>query len=139
MDEYSFLELIDCKFPYEDRSKSMEIIELAASISDNAMFIVLDEICRPPKNVAVTEITLTNTLYEWKKRTSHPLSESIGSLALRMINGYRITPAEVLAIMYQVSKFKGLIAALNIVYMSCSIDSEEVENAYKNILDNWKL
>lgn len=48
MTEQEFLDSIDCNFPYFDEKKWKELILQSFTINNNAVFCILDEVCRPP-------------------------------------------------------------------------------------------
>lgn len=54
MTEDAFNLLIGCAFPYRDADVARRLIDLGRSLSPNAHFMTLEEICRPPARAAVT-------------------------------------------------------------------------------------
>jgi len=53
-DENEFILKIDNSFPYKDDEKWKALVDEGASISPNASYMVLHEICRPPKRPRIT-------------------------------------------------------------------------------------
>jgi hypothetical protein len=49
MTEQEFLDFIDCNFPYFDEKKWKELVLQSFTINNNAVFCILDEVCRPPQ------------------------------------------------------------------------------------------
>jgi len=62
MTEAEFIEAIGFRFPYQDFDKCRSLIKLGASISANAAFMVLHEICRTPHKHSVSREILFELL-----------------------------------------------------------------------------
>ncbi len=114
--EIEFLNKIDCNFPYQGRQESMRLIELASRISTNALFSVIEELCRIPESVRpnVSTETLLDLLDTTANKLNHPLKEIIVDAANKMILCQEQTVDETILKMYTVKKYPGQYAALSI-------------------------
>lgn len=139
MDEFEFAVFIDCDFPYNDRLKAIALIDQANSISANAMFIVLEELCRPGQGVKVTKDTLLSLIDIWSERTEHPLAQIVVPVARLMAKGSHCWPVDqAAALMEKIAPFKGLYSALNVAYFSCDDVDELLEVRWKEIHAEWE-
>lgn len=139
MNESEFAELVDCRLPYHDGAECRQLIDLARSINDQAMFVVLDEICRPPLDTKVTSRQLHELLAYWRSQAAHPLSEEFEDCALKMISGECLTVDHAIKLMRQVSAYPGQLAALSIAVMSCDDVDGLANDAYEKIRANWGI
>ena len=74
MNDEEFDQLIDCRFPYRDEPEWKRLTDLGRSISPNAHFITLGEICRPPRSAKVTAAQQTRMMHYWAEGFEHPLT-----------------------------------------------------------------
>ena len=139
--EIEFLDKIDCNFPYLDRKKCVNIINEANSISSNATFSVIDEICRIPQSerTKVTNETLFELLNLVEVSFKHPLKPAIIETAKKMINNELLEIENVISVMNRIREFKGQYAALSILYFSCNDDDEKLEIIYNEIINEWSF
>ncbi|WP_162350363.1 hypothetical protein [Pseudoxanthomonas gei] len=119
MRESTFIESIECRFPYQDRLRALEITEEACSISANAAFAVVDELSRPPAGEAVSLSLSTELLSLIELRIPHPLAQPILSLARKLVSEQLVSVLESLFALRQVERFPGQYAALSIAYFAC--------------------
>ncbi|WP_371170413.1 hypothetical protein [Aliiroseovarius sp. 2305UL8-7] len=137
MDEIEFSRMIDCGFPYDDRRAAIAIIDEASAISANAVFVVLDELCRPGVGSKVTEKTLSELIEIWDSRVEHPLSQYFAPAAHLLAQGSSLPFDSALELMDRVASFRGMYAALNIAYLSAD-DSDDVLGAReREIRADW--
>ncbi len=139
MDEIQFVNLIDCNFPYNDRKTAVGLIDQANEISENAMFAVLDELCRCPHGTEVSRNTLLELVDIWADRIKHPLGSDFVFVAKLMIENNLWSVEDGLSLLDKVTPFKGLYAALSIVLES----AEDIENALEvraeKIRSDWDV
>jgi hypothetical protein len=137
--EHIFLDKIDCKFPYNDRGQSMKLIEEAASLSANALFSVVEELCRIPEpersNIPIK--TLLDLLTIAADKINHPLKDLIVDAADKMIRRQELAVDDVISKMHMVQKYPGQFAALSILYFSCDDKDERLEPIWDNITTEW--
>jgi len=138
MDEIEFAEAIDSHFPYHDRVIATGLIDIANSLSDNAKFMVLEELCRPPLGTDVSEKTLLDLIDIWNNRTSHPLAHSVVKVARLMATDTDQSVNEAIQLMNEIAPFKGQYCALNIAYFSCDDKGSEIEAANDEIRRLWE-
>ena len=139
--EIEFLDKIDCNFPYLDRKKCVNIINEANSISSNATFSVIDEICRIPQSerAKVSNETLFELLYLLKSSFKHPLKSIIIETAKKIINNELLEIENVILAMNKIREFKGQYAALSILYFSCDDEEGKLEIIWNEIINEWNF
>ena len=137
--EKLFLEKIDCNFPYHDRQESMRLINQAATLSANALFSVIEELCRIPdsKKASLSTFILLDLLTLTASKISHPLKELIVDAAEKMIRKQELTVDDVILKMQIVQKYPGQYAALSILYFSCDDKEEKLEPIWDRIISEW--
>ena len=139
--ETPFEARIDAQFPYRDRSASSALIQEAPRISLNAVFCVLDEICRPPNSSAVTRERQLELLAEWSSTFEHDLKEPLLNCANGLIEGRALPWPDVESVMEQIGRFEAQRAALSVAYFAGDSDSDEgdaaLERAHRRISASW--
>lgn len=137
--EIQFLDKIDCNFPYQDRQESLRLIEQAATLSTNALFSIIEELCRIPEserpNVSIE--ALLDLLTLTANKINHPIKDLIVETADKMIWREELTIEDVILKMQKVQKYPGQFAALSILYFSCDDKEERLEPIWDNILNEW--
>lgn len=138
--EIQFLDKIDCRFPYHDRQESIQLIEQAAALSPNALYAIIEELCRIPhsKRSSVATETLVDLLAITANQFNHPLKDLIVDTADKMIHSQELTVEDVILKMQIVQKYPGQFAALSILYFSCDDKEGKMEPIWKNIISEWK-
>ena len=137
MDEAEFVNSIDCNFPYNDRSMAVAMIDQGNKISDNAMFAVLDELCRPGHSAKVTNNTLLELIDIWNDRAEHPLAEFIVPAARLMVKNTRWSVAKGITLLEQIAPFAGLYAALSIASESADDVDGILDAKGEKIRSDW--
>lgn len=137
--EIQFLDKIDCNFPYQDREESLRLIELASTLSTNALFSIVEELCRisEPERPDVSTETLLDLLTLTANRINHPLKGLIVETADKMIRREELTVDDVILKMQKVQMYPGQSAALSILYFSCDDKDEKLEPIWDNIISEW--
>jgi hypothetical protein len=118
-EEITFLESIDCQFPYQDQARAIALVEQACAISPNAAFAVVDEISRPPANELVSIEFSTTLLSLIEQQLLHPLVPSIIGIARKLVLDQSIPVMESVLVMREVEQFPGQYSALSIAYFAC--------------------
>jgi hypothetical protein len=138
--EIKFLDKIDCNFPYLDNSKSQLLIEQASNISYNAIFAVIEEICRIPysERQSVSTERLLKLLNLTASKLNHPLKEIIVDVANKMINDKQLSVEEAVKKMEIVKNYPGQYSALSILYFSCDDNDKILEPIWDKIINEWK-
>jgi hypothetical protein len=136
-----FAAKIDCRFPYRDRASASALIAEGWSISLDAAFGVLHEICRKPKSSPVTRQRQHQLMDEWAARFDHPLREPLLRCARALTEKKPLAWEEAVSVMEEVGKFDAQFSALNIAYFSGDCDSDEgasgLEAARDRICRAW--
>lgn len=137
--EIQFLDKIDCNFPYQDKQESLQLIEQASSLSTNALFSIVEELCRISESERpnVSTETLLDLLTLTANKINHPLERIIVETADKMIRKEELTVEDVLLKMQTVQKYPGQFAALSILYFSCDDKDEKLESTWDNIISEW--
>jgi|SRR5690606_11315404 hypothetical protein len=139
-EEYKFLDKIDCNFPYLDKQESRELIIEASFISANALFSVIEEICRIPISIRpeVPNAVLFELLYESAEKVNHPIKELVVETAEKMLQDQELTVEEVIEKMQIIRKYPGQFAALSILYSSCDDTDGKLEAIWNTIINEWR-
>lgn len=119
--------LIDCQFPYNSPSASA-LIRQGWATSLNAAFCVLHELCRPPRECAVSKARLRALVAEWAAGGDHPLKDPVLQAAHALIEGEPLPWRQGVALMERIGLFDGQRAALGIAYFA-SAEDEDDENS----------
>jgi len=127
--EVPFEAQIDARFPYDDRARCTALIQEARSISLNATFCILDEICRPPISGAVARERQRELLAEWASGLEHELKEPLLTCAAALIESAPLSWLDAVALMDQIGSFDGQCAALSVAYFAGDCDSAEGDAA----------
>lgn len=137
--EMQFLDKIHCNFPYLDKQESLRLIEQASTLSTNALFSIIEELCRLPKSERpkVSTVTLLNLLTMTANKIIHPLKNLIVETAEKMIRREELTVDDVILKMQTVQRYPGQFAALSILYFSCDDKDERLEPIWDNIISEW--
>jgi hypothetical protein len=133
--EAAFADLIDARFPYADREAANILIDRGKSISPNAAFCVLEEICRAPRSKKVAAKIQRELLADWASAFEHPLKEPVLRCAQALIDGQSLPFGEAVQIMEQIAQFDGQYAALNIAYFAGPWTSDDGETALETTSD----
>jgi hypothetical protein len=127
MNEVEFARLIDCRFPYADIPRAAALIRQGASISTNAAFCVLDEICRTGAGTDVAPGRQNELLDIWCEHFSHPLAEPLANCARRLIDERRLSAAECLNVLHLIADYRGQYAALSVVNAAYDVPAAGVD------------
>jgi hypothetical protein len=138
MTEDEFNTLVDCRFPYRDADAARRLIDLGRSISTNAHFITLEEICRRPANVEVTAAEQLALLGYWAEGFAHPLNDVLMVCARALIEDRHLTVDRVLQIMDEIAPHVGAYGALNVAYFACDDTEDRVEARRIEITEVWR-
>jgi hypothetical protein len=139
--EQEFASSFHAKFPYLNKEAASVLIQKGWSISPNAAFCVLHEICRPPFGTTVQAESLHLLTREWSKAGDHPLKRSLVGAAVSIIDGDPLPWPTAIDLMHAIGANDGYYAALAIAYFAgdCSTDegNEALEKACKAIKSRW--
>ncbi len=137
--EIQFLDKIDCNFPYQDRQENLRLIERASTLSTNALFSIIEELCRIPESERpnVSTEALLDLLALTANKINHPLKGLIVETADKMILRQELTVDDVILKMQTVQNYPGQFAALSILYFSCDDKDGKLEPIWDNIINEW--
>jgi hypothetical protein len=138
MTEDEFDRLIDCRFPYRDAREAKRLIALGRSISANAHFRTLSEICRPPARADVTAVEQFALMRDWADGFEHPLKDVALVCATAAIERRDLSVDHVLRIMDQIAAHRDAYAALSIAYFACDDMEDRAEARANEICNHWR-
>ncbi|HEX5138392.1 MAG TPA: hypothetical protein VFY93_15555 [Planctomycetota bacterium] len=139
--EADFVIEIDCQFPYVDRERALALTSEACSISANAAFGVVYEICNVPRGVAADPETRDAVLRRIETLLSHPLAKVILPLARALVEGEHPTSSEQIDAMRKVAAFPGQYYALQVALYAGNPEDpgdEDLDRVYDEILAEWE-
>lgn len=139
--EKSFTAPFDGRFPYHDPS-AFQLIRQGWTISLNAAFCVLHELCRPPSQNHVGKERLRELVSVWATGPDHPLKAQLLQAAHALIEDTPLAWLEGVELMKRVGDFDGQRAALAIAYFASDSDCREGDTALAlveaEIRQNWE-
>lgn len=138
MTEEEFCNKIDCNFPYNDKKKWKELIDIWINISVNCIYYIIHELVRIPYSVKVNKgITLELFNYIISKHNDK-IIEFIKNTCYLLIEWKENSVNKALEIMEEISKFKWYYIPLNIIYFSCDDIDWKVEEKFNLIISSWE-
>lgn len=132
MTEKDFLELIDGAFPYDNKERCFELINQSLSISPNAVYAVVEEICRIPvsESQIVSETLLLELLNVIEEKFEHPVKALILEVARVILRRGEISVDDAILKMEELAKYKDAFSARSIVYFSCDDTEGKLEKYF---------
>lgn len=132
MKEIDFLNLIDCKFPYNNKQRCLDLIDQSLSISPNAVFAAIEEICRipPSERQYVSEMLLLELLNVIDNKFEHPIKDMAFEAARSLIRKSEISVDDAIMKMEEIIKYPDVFSARNIVYFSCDDAEGKLEKYF---------
>lgn len=137
MTEAEFIAAIDGALPYDQPDAVARLTERAAHVSSNAQFMVLHEICRPPRSARIDIGGRLDLLAQWAQQVEHPLNAVLLPIAGSLVRGDDVPAPAALAAMREVARFPGLHNALAIPYFACDDEEGQVEALHRCIVGAW--
>ena len=138
MNEDEFDRLIDCRLLYRDARERRRLIALGRTISPNAHFRTLAEICRPPAGAEVTAAEQFALLRDWADGFEHPLTAIMMVCATALIERRDLGVDQVLGMMDQIAACRGAYMALNIACYACPDAEDRVDARADEICEAWQ-
>lgn len=140
--ETVFLDPVGAAFPYNDRERASALIAEGWSISLNAAFGVLSEICQPGADAGVRRPRLMELFAEWRSGPDHPLKEPVLQCAKAIIDDVSLPLQDGLSVMDEIAAYDGQRNALSIASFASYSDAPGVDDAlgeaYERIVDEWE-
>lgn len=137
MTENEFIANIDCRFPYDSPRKWRRLIRIAREISPNAVFMIIHELCRPPRSSSALATTRLHVYRCIQQRFRHPLLTRLDTLVSAVISGSSVPVGTAGAAMRQVARYRDQYNALAICYFSCDDRLGRNEALYDAITSEW--
>jgi hypothetical protein len=138
--EAAFAAKIDCRFPYADRDLATALIAEGWSLSAEAAFGILHEICQKPRSEAVSRKRQYELVVEWLALGSHPLQQHLLPCAHALIEGSKVPWPDAVSVMDEIAGYNGQYSALNIALFAGDRDHEgdaQLEAAHDRITAAW--
>jgi hypothetical protein len=141
--ETEFINEIDCQFPYADRERALALASKACSISANAAFAVVYEVCNLPESAkaeADSELRAA-VLRRIETLLSHPLARVILPLAAGVLEGKPASVCERIDAMRRVAAFPGQYCALNVALYATDWEEpwdDEADRVCDEIVASWE-
>jgi hypothetical protein len=135
--ETSFINSIDCNFPYEDNALAVDLINKAALISSNAIFAVLEEICRAPRGKTVTSERQLDLLNMASALLIHPLKDIIIESCMKLIKNETAHDDEIFYKLHLIKEYPNQYCAMNIVYFTGCPGNENIDAECDKIINYW--
>lgn len=137
MTEDEFTSNIDCQFPYDSPREWRRLIGMARDISPNAVFMIIHELCLPPRSSGAAATTRLRIYRCIQQRFRNPLLTRLDSLFLAVISGSTVPVGTAGAAMRQVARYREQYAALAICYFSCDDRLGRNDTLYDAITSEW--
>ena len=139
MSEEDFISSIDANFPFEEKL-AVEVMEVANSISDNACYYVLFEICCLPLSKKISPETQLEFLCLWRDRC-HPKMKDVGlQTAQSIIKGIPQSYEFISQNMKKLCEFTNQFSLLDLLeisgvdhYLEMASDSQAVVDYWNNL------
>jgi dTDP-D-glucose 4,6-dehydratase len=123
---------------HHDESKWRALIFQGKTISDEASFCVLHEICRKPISVDVSKQELLTILYVWRQENDHPLAQQTIEAAEAITTNNYLSVDRFLELLRQVQKHPNQYNALSIIYFACDDVQGKADKKYDEIVNYCK-
>jgi len=137
MTEEEFIASIDCRFPYDTPREWRRLIAVARNISPNAVFMIIHELCRPPRSSSVSATTRLRIYRCVQQRFRHPFLTRLDLLFSTAISGEMVSVGTAGAAMRQAARYRNQYNALAICYFSCNDQFGRTEALYDAITAGW--
>lgn len=140
MNEIEYIDSIDACFPYEDEDAWRAAVDQGISISDNAAYMALYEICRGVGDLPLS--ALHRMLDYWDAKYDHPTKPTVMVAVRAVFNDTYLSEAEALAFLDEIAAYPGQCNALGIVWHAAPRDakrpSRATEAVERRLEEIWK-
>ncbi len=116
MTEIEYIESIDACFPYDDEKAWKATIDEGISISDNAAYMALYEICAAPPEMPLTD--LQRMLEYWDSKYDHSTKSIVMNAARAVMRGDYLPEEEILRCLDEIAVHPGLYNAIGILWQA---------------------
>jgi hypothetical protein len=138
MTESEFISNIDCCFPYGKPIQWRRLSAVAPRISSNAAFMVLHEICRPPRSEKVTGQSKARMVAHLKRRFRHSALRAIQPAVCAYLADKRLRPGQAVHLMRKLGKHREEFNALGICYFSAYDKAGTIERCHDQVTSAWE-
>jgi len=116
MTEVEYIESIDACFPYDDEKAWKATIDEGISISDNAAYMALYELCVAPSEILQSD--LQRMLEYWASKYDHPTKPIVVNAAKAVMRGIYLPEGEILNCLDEIAPYPGLYNAIGILWQA---------------------
>ena len=138
MSETEFIKQIDCRFPYYRTVEWRRLSAKAARISSNAAFMVVHEVCRPPRSTELSPRQATAIVRHLHRRFRHPLCRVLAPVIQAYVTGNALRPSKAACLMRKVAAYPGQYNALGLCYFSADDSAGSLERLHERVLSKWR-
>jgi hypothetical protein len=135
--ELEFIDKIEDNFPFDDYIECVKLIDEAITISPNAVFSVVEEICKKASEKNVSKAALINFLKQIDSKFNHPLRKLILETAQLIILKEKISIDETIKNIEVLKAYPMQYAALSILCFYITDVDGKLEKNWKNITAEW--
>lgn len=114
MTEIEYIESIDACFPYNGEKAWKTTIDEGISISDNAAYMALYEICGAPPEIPQSH--LQRMLTYWDSNYNHPIKRTVMNAATAVMHDVYLPEDEILQGLDEIAGYPGLYNAIGILW-----------------------
>jgi hypothetical protein len=143
MTEIEYIESIDACFPYNDEKACKATIDEGISISDNAAYMALYEICGAPPEIPQSD--LQQMLEYWNSKYNHPTKPIVMNAAKAVMRGVYLPEEKILRCLDEIAMYPGLYNAVGILWQAAPRGgdwpgraTEAVEQRCDDIRRRWE-
>jgi hypothetical protein len=137
MSEVEFVERIDCQFPYFSPLRWRRLCAQAPAISPNAAFMVIHEVCRPPRSIKLPSRSAASMLEHLYRRFRHPLRHVVEPAIRAHLSGRQLSESQAASLMRKVGAFPHQYNALAVCYLSATDRTGKLEHIRHRVVASW--
>ena len=127
MTEVEYIESIDTCFPYDGEKAWKATIDEGISISDNAAYMALYEICAAPPEIPLTD--LQRMLEYWDSKYSRPTKSTVMDAARAVMRSVYLPEEEILRRLDEIAMHPGLYNVIGILWQAAPRGGDWPERA----------
>jgi len=135
--ELEFIDKIEDNFPFDDYIECVKLIDEAITISPNAVFSVVEEICKKSSEKNVSKAALINFLKQIDAKFNHPLRKLILETSQRIILREKISVDETIKNMEVLKAYPMQYAALSILCFYTKDNNGSLKKCWNQITTEW--
>lgn len=135
--ELEFIDKIEDNFPFDNYIECVKLIDEAITISPNAVFSIVEEICKKASEKNISKAALINFLKQIDTKFNHPLRKLILETAQRIILREIISVDETNKNMEVLKAYPMQYAALSILCFYTKDTNGSLKKCWNQITTEW--